>query len=351
MKMRRWRISIAGMMILVLFIGIPLGWKARRASLQRRAVARINALQGTVVYDWQRAKPGQTEPPGPAWLKQWLGWEYFQEIEEVFLPKLSVNRFNFPLARQTEENSLEHDLSSGNSYDKTVIEPLTEDQLACLESCDQLRRLTIHEDFPLQQSAWDRLAQLSKLERLWYLAPLKPSMDANLGRLTSLESLTLMVEHNRVDKTNSQNLDFLARLPHLKTLVISGSGFTQQNLTVIGQLQNLEDLIISDMYTSLGKESSYDPDFFAPLGQLPRLTSLELHSRRNSANLTKYLARIRSLEAVSLTDIPLDDESLSRLKTLPRLRILRADVTRVDPRVLEEFNRDRPTVSITPPRL
>ena len=349
-RRRPWRISVAGMMILVLLIGIPLGWKARRASLQRRAVARINALQGTVVYDWHRAKLGQTEPPGPAWLRNRLGDEYFQEIDEIRLPLMSVKLMYLQQTRQAKEKQINVGSVSQESLEKTVVEPLARDQLACLEDCDQLRSLTLTQEFPLKPESWDRLAGLPHLKGLWIEYPLKVNMGENLARLTSLESLNITVDHNRVDKTNSPNLDFLARLPHLKTLSISSNDFTQQNLTIISQIQNLEDLTIGDTYSTSDEKFSPDPDFFAPLGQLPRLKSLEFISRRNSGNLTRYLARIHSLESIHIWSFTkLDNQSLTRLKTLPNLRNLRADVTNVDPRVMEEFNRDRPDISIKPP--
>ncbi len=51
-RRRRLRLSLRGLMVLVLVVGGMLGWKARRASIQRRAVTQIKAAGGTLLYDY-----------------------------------------------------------------------------------------------------------------------------------------------------------------------------------------------------------------------------------------------------------------------------------------------------------
>ncbi len=79
-------------MILVLVVALPIGWKARRAGVQRRAVAAVARLGGSVVYDWQDRAMKQnprTMPEGPdvpSWVPDEVGNEYFQEVVGVAFP-------------------------------------------------------------------------------------------------------------------------------------------------------------------------------------------------------------------------------------------------------------------------
>ena len=50
---RRARLSVRGLIILVLVIGGGLGWVVRSAQLQREAVAAIQRAGGRVKYDWE----------------------------------------------------------------------------------------------------------------------------------------------------------------------------------------------------------------------------------------------------------------------------------------------------------
>ena len=54
---RRWlRLSVRGLMILVLILGGGLGWIVHRAKTQRVAVAAIEKAGGWVRYDWESGK-------------------------------------------------------------------------------------------------------------------------------------------------------------------------------------------------------------------------------------------------------------------------------------------------------
>jgi len=87
-------------LVAITALGVWLGWKTDRAHRQREAVRRIEALGGTVLYDWQPgrsyfafssgtleivASPGaQGDPPDR--LAKFIGAEYFQAVPAVELP-------------------------------------------------------------------------------------------------------------------------------------------------------------------------------------------------------------------------------------------------------------------------
>ena len=54
-----------------------------RTHRQRMAVQAIEALGGSVMYDFEIQ--GKAEPPGPRWLRSMVGDEYFMNVEEVLL--------------------------------------------------------------------------------------------------------------------------------------------------------------------------------------------------------------------------------------------------------------------------
>ena len=76
------------MMILVLVVGGVLGWFARRARVQRDAVAAIKRAGGVVFYKWQWANNDlilNASPPGPRWLRAPLGPDFLDEVAFVQL--------------------------------------------------------------------------------------------------------------------------------------------------------------------------------------------------------------------------------------------------------------------------
>jgi hypothetical protein len=65
----RWRrylrISVRGLLVLVLGLGVALGWMVNRADVQRNAVAAIKRAHGSVGYKWEW-KNGWRGPRAPA---------------------------------------------------------------------------------------------------------------------------------------------------------------------------------------------------------------------------------------------------------------------------------------------
>jgi Leucine Rich repeat len=86
--LRQWiRISLRGLLVLVLIIGAGLGWIVNGARIQREAVAAIRRDGGLVVYDWQEFPfgPSDGKPGAPKWLVDRLGVDYFGRAKSVSL--------------------------------------------------------------------------------------------------------------------------------------------------------------------------------------------------------------------------------------------------------------------------
>ncbi len=92
----RFILTVRGMMILVLLLGGVMGWKVRRAAIQRRAVATIKRAGGDVVYDYQIKADWEDDdnpqPWAPAWLRRAVGDEWFQEVVEVSLADADLTK-------------------------------------------------------------------------------------------------------------------------------------------------------------------------------------------------------------------------------------------------------------------
>jgi hypothetical protein len=84
---RRLRISVRGLMVLVLVSAGGLGWTVSRAQIQREAVAAIRRAGGWVVYEGPTilslAQPGWRS--GPQWLGDRIGPHYFLHVAAVDL--------------------------------------------------------------------------------------------------------------------------------------------------------------------------------------------------------------------------------------------------------------------------
>src|SRR4051794_2575181 len=85
-------LSLRSAMLLVLFSGLWLGWRVNRANDQRRAVVAIRRAGGGITYSNARTW-------APAWLRNWLGDEFFQEVTSVqFLNRPLTDHDLAPLA-------------------------------------------------------------------------------------------------------------------------------------------------------------------------------------------------------------------------------------------------------------
>ena len=97
------RFRVRAMIVLVLVMGVWLGWFVRSARSQRDAVAAITKADGLVFYDWNLKngrKIEESKPWSPSWLVNAIGVDYFGSVAAVILPKASddelihIGRFN-----------------------------------------------------------------------------------------------------------------------------------------------------------------------------------------------------------------------------------------------------------------
>jgi hypothetical protein len=325
-RRRRWfSLSLRGMMVLILVVGGLMGWKARRASLQRRAVARIERLQGNLVYDWQPQgvfpTPAATaEPPGPKWLRKMLGDEYFQEVVGVTIPGLGGPHARRPSPDDPVDSPERQAYREKVRRNQEAEKALAKDELSCLEGLDRIETLTLHRP-PLKSEGLARLGRLTSLKELTIHWALNAEGLTQVAKLSNLEQLHLYAHFKLGDDSK---LALLERLPRLKSLTlfkidasIVADKITDASLARLGQLQHLNSLTLD------GSEVTD-----AGLAHLKGLTQLESLRLDGSARITDaglgHLKELKSLKILSLgAAINISDEGLAQLKGLKELEELK----------------------------
>jgi hypothetical protein len=262
--MRRWlAFSVRGLLLLVLALGLALGLLLHKAGKQRRAVAAVKQYGGFVHYDWEFEGTGSevdrnSRPPGPVWLRQLVGEEYFQEVTWVGLVRDAENGKMSPTGRG-DEAVMPHLRSFPKLKWLQIWKGQASDAgLANLRDSAELEQ--IHVLLPEGLTARG-LAHLEGLPRLINLQISRGSIDdaclAPIGKLTGLRSLSLMyhpisdagivhlrglhdLESLRIiplgRKVTDEGLKSLAGMTRLKRLDISGVPATSHGLGVLESL-------------------------------------------------------------------------------------------------------------------
>ncbi len=211
---RRWlSLSLRGSLLLILLLGLWLGWQAHLARKQREAVAAVTAYGGFVRYDWEldgngMPVPGAT-PRAPGWLRRAVGEDYFQRVavvdmihatdrrgmadlteseSDVLMAKLAA----FPDLREVYlPGELATDRAMETIGGLTGLRTLMmwEARITCLP---KLRRLRGHKalqvsDAGLRDDDLAHLAPLVKLEELDLGR--NPVTDAGMSHLAGLKAL------------------------------------------------------------------------------------------------------------------------------------------------------------------
>src|SRR5262249_58443110 len=155
---KRFVLSLRSAMLLVLLSGLWMGWRVNRANDQRRAVAAIRRAGGGVSYDYQFSvsrgyRNRNARPWAPAWLRNRLGDEFFQEVTSVqFLNRPLTDHDLAPLARL---DCLEELAISGA--------PITDAGLKYIANLKELRTLHLWETAVITEAGIAHLRSLTKL--------------------------------------------------------------------------------------------------------------------------------------------------------------------------------------------
>jgi hypothetical protein len=197
-RKRRWfQFSLRSLLIFTVLCAIGAGWLGRRMDQKRKereAVEAITQLGGKVEYDYQTIK-GAT-PPGPEYLRAWLGENFFSEVASVQIHADEAGLdWLIPIKEVTLKDS-----------------HFTETGLAHLKSLSGLRSLSLSGNRITDKE----LARLNGLAKLNSLSLAGADIgDAGLAKLKSLTELeSLDVRKTRV--TDAGVNDLQKSLPNCK---------------------------------------------------------------------------------------------------------------------------------------
>lgn len=293
---RRPRLSLRAALLLVLVVGLPLGWKARRASIQRRAVVAVRAVGGKVSYldelDARGFPRRPHRPGGPAWLRRWVGDEFFQEVGYV----------NFDTR------------APGGRVD--------DDSIGVLGAFEHLQGLTIwgqgtNDETParvrLTAAGLGRLIGLRRLRILHLLGvPVDAAMVAVLPGLPALEDVEFRDPARSSGALPGACLADLARIPGLrKVTIIPLTPCRAADVAPLGRLEHLDELWLSP--------SPRDDAGLGPLVARPSLRVLRLPQTEFTPATLAAVGRNANLQGLTFDGSKLTQGDLKHLAGLAGL--------------------------------
>jgi hypothetical protein len=304
-RRRWWAFSVRTMLLVVLLIGLPLGWWTRKAQLQRASARRIDALDAAVVYDFEELDEGRatTAAEHRIFLAR-LGAGATVQVDRPAPPKArpaqAIARYQKNLARlhglktdtapaPTPATAPTPEPESTDAPSSKTWREWARDQLG-VDYSDSVTRVIAEHSRKIRD---DDLAMLLDFPKLELLNLGETSIgDAGLAYVASLHRIKTL--HLDTTKVTDAGLAHLGRLDRLETLSLgdNGDAITDAGLARLGPLGSLQVLEIGG----------------------PKITDAGLDQLRALKNLKK----LHLIEAPSVTD-----EGLARLRAaLPKLEIL-----------------------------
>jgi Leucine-rich repeat (LRR) protein len=235
---RPWfRFSLRFLLLLVAVVAVPLAWKVNRARNQRLVVAEIERLNGHMYYDYERnfnvglSTSVVPQPPGPNWLREFLGIDYFADIVHVNVRGPQVA--NDTLARIA---SLPHLQLLGVDSDR-----ITDRGVAMVASSKELISFGVASK-SVTVASIDHLQGLPNLQFLRCSgSQVNDSWIEHIARLKSLDTLAL--NHTQV---TDQGLAGLTELGNLEGLFLEGTPITDAGLDQLHAMTKLKRIGLSD---------------------------------------------------------------------------------------------------------
>ncbi|MCC6123815.1 MAG: hypothetical protein IT426_02550 [Pirellulales bacterium] len=209
--LRWYQYRLRTLLIVMTVLAAWMAFVSHRARQQKLAVDRIKALGGTLWYDYQKLKgkpwnhsDDKIPPPGPAWLRNFIGEDYFQTVVTVDLSKAAV----------------------------------TDDDLAVLENLTELEGLYLTDP----NITGKGFAHLKTLKKLKGLGLWNTSIDdaglANLEGLANLRQLCL--DGTKITDAGTVHLQDLTQLEDW--LGLTDTPITDRSLQYFKNFKKLQNL-------------------------------------------------------------------------------------------------------------
>ncbi|MEX2119169.1 MAG: hypothetical protein WD847_06135 [Pirellulales bacterium] len=241
------RFSLRGFLVALTVFAVWLGMEANDAHRKRRIARAVIAAGGQITYLHHEVGTGDEmwldfdlDPPGPRWLHELIGPDYFQEPRTIGITSDSI----------TDQWLTQHigDISRLRKLNTLALHSsgVSSEGLACLGRLTRLETLLLH------RATFD--AALAKFDGLTKLRVLHVSgtgvTDRGLAyilRFQRLEDLKLLDTG-----ISDRGLQKLSRLPNLKHLYIRGPRITDAGLRHLESLNNVQTLTLLDTRATPG---------------------------------------------------------------------------------------------------
>ncbi len=305
----RWfrpRLSIRGLMIFAVVVGVGIGVPLQRARTRRDAVAVVNKA-GRAWYDWQVVS-GRTNrnatPPGPKWLRKVVAPELIDTVELVVLDaKRTSDEVMFGLGRLRDVKRI---IVNG-----ATTPALTSEGIAQIGKLSQLERITV--EGPFDSIAFlPPLLGKPRLHTIWLESAVVS--DSDLARLSEMPAL----EELRVDGRNITVAGFanLAKRTNLRILELNHCQVSE--LSPLSGLKDLESIRLFD----ITRVPELKPVSLRPLRGLSKLSTLVLQSNSVDDAELSEIKELPQLTYLCVAGEGVSEVGLGHIANLPRLGTL-----------------------------
>jgi len=303
-RRRFFRYSLRTLFVVVTVFCVWMGITAKRARDQKLAVQAVEALGGTVRFEHQDGfvnfeggilSPHGSDGPGPEWLRQLIGEEYFFCVDEVHFIRSNVDDASLAVIKGFPN----FQLLAIDEFDSFIFDSRISDAgLVHLNGLTNLEELHLRAT-QITDAGLEHLKGLTNLKwlTLWGTQVVGTGL-VHLEGLTNLETLDLQ------GPITDAGLEYVKGLTNLKHLSIESTEVTDRGLEHLKELSNLELLSI---------ESTEVTDW--GLQHLRELSNLELLAIRK--NITDAgLVHLTEMSNLEVLDLQLTEVTLQGLKTL-----------------------------------
>jgi hypothetical protein len=233
------RVSVRVMIAGVLLTGMALGWVARSASIQRRAVLAVRRGGGSVWYDAHSANGADAGAVHASWadaIKHYLEVDYFNSV-------VVIQGFDPPV-RIPEQGVTEGLFDHIANLDRLQMlnfhgPAVTNDRLACLTHLTELQVLWL-QNTRVADAGLQSLQGLKKLRSLYIQSTL--ITDDGLDHLRSVPGLQSLSMHDPL--ISDAGLAHLRALPDLQAISLSSERVTDAGLVHLSRLHKLTSLTL-----------------------------------------------------------------------------------------------------------
>jgi len=261
---RRWfQFSLKWLFVLIALVAVPcawLAWKLEHKRRERAAVAEFERIGASVIYDWFYRHTDS--PPGPAWARRLLGYDFFAEVDTIYVRPggLGPAMAHLGALRQLKEL---HFAGTVNNSSLVYVEGLQNLEILSLAGTRvtdaglfHLRGLTRLEELYLDDTAvtgtgFIYLKGLKRLKGLTLGGTMVTGAGlVDLGNLEQLNLTDTLVNDDLVShlvgltKITDAGLDHLKALTNLEGLDLTATRVTDAGMVQLAKFANLRRLFL-----------------------------------------------------------------------------------------------------------